>query len=183
MISGNLFHSLYDRRPSDGMFMRVPDGVTYTTAKARNCISRWAGALTDIGIKPGDCVSIKVEKSPHALFLAHACLQIGAIIHPLDPSYTTEETRVLLDDVKPSLLVCQPAEFAVLSGATQSIATLTETFTVDGGDSWRARATRWTIPISGRGSARGNSSHSLHVRNDGAAERSMHHAPQFDQKR
>ncbi len=53
-----------------------------------------------------------LEKCEEILFLAHACLQIGATMHPLNTAYTDREIATLVQDAEPRIMVCDPAETA-----------------------------------------------------------------------
>ena len=73
-------------------------------------IGQAADALAACGVRPGDRVSVRVEKCIEAVFLAHACFKTGAILHPMNTAYTQREVEALLADARPTLLVCDPDE-------------------------------------------------------------------------
>jgi malonyl-CoA/methylmalonyl-CoA synthetase len=106
----NLYHCLYADREPLGVAIRGPADSIGTTRWLREQIGKYAGELDACGVRPGDRVSFKLEKSVEVIFLAHACFQLGAIIHPLNTAYTDEEIGYLLSDAEPSLFVCEPAE-------------------------------------------------------------------------
>ena len=78
-------------------------------AQMRGLVEALAGALTARGVAPGDRVAVKVEKSPEAIALYLATLQVGAIFLPLNPAYTGAEIDYFIGDAAPRLFVCDPA--------------------------------------------------------------------------
>lgn len=110
MACGNLIDVLYgNRAPTDPAFL-LPGGAMLSTRDALERIDQAAGALAACGIRKGDRVSVRVEKCVDAVLLAHACFKMGAIVHPINGAYTLRETRTLLADARPSLLICNPGE-------------------------------------------------------------------------
>src|SRR5579863_10111086 len=109
-MSENLLHALYAGRDPASAALCFADGSVLSTGDLMNNVARMATALNELGIRPGDRVSFKLEKSPVVLFLSHACLQLGAIFNPLNISYTDDELTYLVRDAEPRLLVCDPDE-------------------------------------------------------------------------
>ncbi|MGE0630386.1 MAG: AMP-binding protein, partial [Hyphomicrobiaceae bacterium] len=89
-----------------------------------------AAALAGLGVGRGDRGSFLIEKSPQVVVLAHACLRLGAILHPLNTSYTDAEVSGLLGDAEPRVLVVAPqasGRFQAVAGkAGATLATLSE---------------------------------------------------------
>ncbi|HEY0296091.1 MAG TPA: AMP-binding protein [Bordetella sp.] len=110
MASHNLVHHLYGGRTPDSIAISRPGHAPLSTAELRDGVGRYAACLEQLGLRRGDRVSLKLAKSVDALMLAHGCVQLGAIIHPISTDYTLEETEYLLNDVQPSLIVCETAE-------------------------------------------------------------------------
>jgi malonyl-CoA/methylmalonyl-CoA synthetase len=109
-MSGNLLHALYAERKPASAALCIADGSVLSTSELVKNVALIATALHELGVRPGDRVSFKLEKSAEVLFLAHACLQLGAIFNPLNTSYTDEELTYLVRDAEPRLLVCHPDE-------------------------------------------------------------------------
>ncbi|MBZ5762235.1 AMP-binding protein [Rhizobium sp. VS19-DR104.2] len=105
-MSGNLVHTLFDHRDPAALAYRFGDASPRTVGAFRKNIRKMASALVLSGVEPGDRISFKLEKSEEVLFLAQACLQIGAILHPLNTSYTDAEIGFLVSDATPKLFVC-----------------------------------------------------------------------------
>jgi malonyl-CoA/methylmalonyl-CoA synthetase len=136
----NLFHALYGEREPAAIALSEPGGHSYTTAALVNAIGRYAAALHVLGVRPGDRVSFKLEKAPEVLFLAHACIQLGAVLHPLNTGYTDQEIAYLLADAKPKLFVCEPEQAARFGAMAADAKILVETLAAGGRGSLGARA-------------------------------------------
>lgn len=57
-----------------------------------------ANALLDLGVKPGDRVSITLPNIPQFIAIAHACLKAGFLLVPANPLYTTPELAYQFKD-------------------------------------------------------------------------------------
>ena len=131
-------HNLYAllearfRADSNAACVRLPDRDDWRYAELEARASRAAGALADLGVKPGDRVVTQTEKTPEALALYLGCLKVGAIYVPLNIAYTAAEIGYFLSDAEPALLVCDP------SGKVES-AVPTETLDASGGGSFADR--------------------------------------------
>jgi malonyl-CoA/methylmalonyl-CoA synthetase len=117
-MSGNLFDLFRSRFPADlaKAFMEVPGGRTWSYGDLEQQSGRYARALSDLGVAPGDRVAVQVEKSPEAVFLINGCLRAGAVLLPLNPAYQAGELEYFLADAEPVVVVCAPARHAELSG-------------------------------------------------------------------
>jgi malonyl-CoA/methylmalonyl-CoA synthetase len=71
---------------------------------------RLAGALATLQVQAGDRVVAQVEKSPEAIALYLACLQLGATFVPLNTAYTFAELEYFLGDAAPTVAVVRPAD-------------------------------------------------------------------------
>ena len=76
--------------------------------------ARIAEYLCELGVKPGDRVSVQVEKSPENLCLYLACLRAGFMFHPLNPSYKKAELEYFIGNADPALIVCDSSKEAEL---------------------------------------------------------------------
>jgi malonyl-CoA/methylmalonyl-CoA synthetase len=98
-----------------GPFARLPDGRSYSRADVEAVSARFANALVDCGVKPGDRVAVQVDKSIEALMLYLGTVRAGAIFLPLNTAYTPAEIAYFLGDAEPALFVCDPARAGTLS--------------------------------------------------------------------
>lgn len=104
-----------------------PGQADISFAQMRDMVERLAGALTALGVAPGDRVAVQVEKSPEAIALYLATLQVGAIFLPLNTAYTGAEIDYFIGDAAPRLFVCDPAQaeaHAHRASATLAVETL-----------------------------------------------------------
>ncbi|MEM1249620.1 MAG: AMP-binding protein [Acidobacteriota bacterium] len=104
-----------------------------------------AGALTELGVQPGDRVVVQVEKSPEAVALYLGVLWAGAVFVPLNVAYTAAEVAFFVEDCAPRLVVVDPQRLPSLEEAEVSCEHVL-TLSSAGGGSW-LRAS-----LEGRGS-------------------------------
>ncbi|MDO5498571.1 MAG: malonyl-CoA synthase [Propionibacteriaceae bacterium] len=97
--------------PDKCLFER-PGQPEISYAAARAIVERFAGALTELGVRPGDRVAAQVDKSPEAICLYLATLQVGGVFLPLNTAYTGSEIDLFLTDAAPRVFVCAPDTFA-----------------------------------------------------------------------
>jgi malonyl-CoA/methylmalonyl-CoA synthetase len=91
-------------------FLATPGGVSLTYADMMALSARFASALVQLGVEPGDRVVAQVEKSVEALMLYLGALRAGAIFVPLNPAYTIAELEYFLGDAAPKIIVCDPSQ-------------------------------------------------------------------------
>ncbi|MCP4002108.1 MAG: AMP-binding protein [Gammaproteobacteria bacterium] len=99
--------------------IHTPEGRRYSYMEALDEASRIARCLTDLGLQPGDRVTVQVEKSPEAVWLYLACLQAGLIFHPLNTDYQLDELVYFIDNAEPSAIICDPAKEQLFSQLTE----------------------------------------------------------------
>ena len=103
----NLYSTFENHFPDPSkVLLTTVDGESYTYADAQWRSAKVANFLVDLGLRPGDRVSVQVEKSPQSLWLYLGAIRAGMVYHPLNPAYTEEELRYFLGDAEPALLVC-----------------------------------------------------------------------------
>lgn len=103
-----LFDTLTGVGAADAPFLERPDGSVITYGKLDALTGRWANALVQRGVKPGDRVAVQVEKSPENLILYLATVRAGAVFLPLNTAYTLSELAYFIGDAEPALIVCDP---------------------------------------------------------------------------
>jgi malonyl-CoA/methylmalonyl-CoA synthetase len=106
-VSGNLYALLKSRFPSDpeAPCLILPDGRQVSYDVLQTGTGRMAALLTAKGIRPGDRIASQTPKSPAALMLYLACLQIGAVFLPLNTAYTDAEVGYFREDAEPALFI------------------------------------------------------------------------------
>jgi malonyl-CoA/methylmalonyl-CoA synthetase len=101
-------------RQPDRTAFETPSGEKTSYAELATGVARMANALTSVGVKVGDRVTVQVEKSLPNVMLYLACLKAGAVFNPLNAGYTSTELDYFIGDAEPSLLVCQRSSLALL---------------------------------------------------------------------
>lgn len=104
----NLYCKFFDSPVAslDSILIETLEGEVYTYFDAQAESSKIAHYLTRLGLRPGDRVTVQVEKSPQALWLYLACLKAGMVFHPLNPAYTESEVNYFITNADPGLVVC-----------------------------------------------------------------------------
>ncbi|MBS1302905.1 malonyl-CoA synthase [Loktanella sp. SALINAS62] len=91
-MANPLYDALFGRHAGrDTPFLHVPDGSTITHDAFLRLAARYAHAITDAGLRPGDRLAAQIDKSPHALAVYAACAQSGVVFLPLNTDYTPAE--------------------------------------------------------------------------------------------
>ncbi|MEM9257544.1 MAG: malonyl-CoA synthase [Pseudomonadota bacterium] len=118
----NLYTAYASHFPSDdAVLLTDPQGLVYTYGDAQRQSARYAQALSQLGLRAGDRVSVQVEKSPENLWLFLGCLRGGYVYHPLNTAYTDDELMYFLTDAGTSLFVCDESRLAELSSVCDSL--------------------------------------------------------------
>ncbi len=104
MAARNLHTAIYQGK-GDRPAITVAGGPRLTYAEMERAAAAMAVALSSRGVVRGDRVSFLTEKSPLVVILAHACLRLGAVLHPLNTGYTNTEIEGLLGDAEPRLMI------------------------------------------------------------------------------
>jgi malonyl-CoA/methylmalonyl-CoA synthetase len=105
----NLLFDTLTQAPADALFLERPDGGRVTYGALDALTARFANALVQLGVNPGDRVAVQVEKSPENLVLYLATVRAGAVFLPLNTAYTLAELEYFIGDAEPALVVCDPA--------------------------------------------------------------------------
>jgi len=90
---------------ADRVCLRLPDGTAWTYSDLHRTTGRVGAVLRQNGVRPGDRVVVQVPKTPDAMALYLATLQVGAVYVPLNADYTESEVAYFLGDAEPSLYV------------------------------------------------------------------------------
>lgn len=106
-------------------WIETDEGRIITYQELHQQIADYAAKLAACGVRAGDRVAAKLEKSPESVFLYFACLWIGAIYMPLNSGYTAAEIAYFIDDAEPKLFVGEPG--ANDPGQSHTLASLAAT--------------------------------------------------------
>jgi malonyl-CoA/methylmalonyl-CoA synthetase len=108
----NHLYDLLRSRTSDKakLFAELTDGRHYTYGDVDDVSARFANALVDLGVQPGDRVAVQVEKSIEAIMLYLGTVRAGAVFLPLNTGYTPAEIEYFVGDAEPRVFVCDPSK-------------------------------------------------------------------------
>jgi malonyl-CoA/methylmalonyl-CoA synthetase len=115
-VNDNLYTVFERHFPADRTkpFILYPDGTAIRYAELEAETARLANAMADMGLMPGDRVTVQVEKSPTAVALYLACMRAGLVFHPLNIAYQRSELEYFLGNAGPKLVVCDPHSLALI---------------------------------------------------------------------
>ena len=118
MSNANLYATFRRHFPADTdtPLLTTPEGIICTYGDADRESARFAACLADLGLQPGDRVTVQVEKSVEMLWLYLGCLRAGLVFHPLNTEYAPAELDYFLTNAEPGLVVCDPRGEATLAG-------------------------------------------------------------------
>jgi long-chain acyl-CoA synthetase len=87
----------YPDRPA---YIFMDEETTYRQLEEK--INRFADSLLKLGITKGDHIGLILGNTPHFVIGMHGALKLGATVIPINPLYTSDETRYILEngDVK-----------------------------------------------------------------------------------
>ena len=114
---GNLYLTYREGFPKDldSTFIENTDGSKISYGKLEEESAKYANGLSELGLQPGDRVSVQLNKSPEVVFIYLACLRANLIFHPINTAYKENELSFLLNDAKPSVFICEKEIYKNLS--------------------------------------------------------------------
>jgi long-chain acyl-CoA synthetase len=77
---------------------RLTIGGTLTYRELNSYADRFAAALVNLGVKPGDRVAVMLPNSPQFVIAFYGALKAGAIVVNINPTYTARELQHQLTD-------------------------------------------------------------------------------------
>jgi malonyl-CoA/methylmalonyl-CoA synthetase len=124
----------------DSPFVIHPDGacVTYRDMFART--AQYGNLLIAQGVRPGDRVLVKAEKSIEIILLYLACVRAGLVFLPVNPAFKDEETAHIVRDAEPAVIVCIEDEAGLMRTLSPTCRAI---FTLDGDAGFSADAARY----------------------------------------
>ena len=94
------------KRNTDRTLLSIPGGRRLTGSDLDSESATLASALIDLGLAPGDRVSVQIEKGWMNVILYLAVLRCGAVYLPLNSAYTNSEIEYFLTDAESKFHVC-----------------------------------------------------------------------------
>ena len=119
------------KRNTDRTLLSIPGGRRLTGSDLDFESATLASALIDLGLEPGDPVSVQIEKGWMNVILYLAVLRCGAVYLPLNSAYTNSEIEYFLTDAESKLHVCGADRLDHVESLKSSIPEL-QVLTLDG---------------------------------------------------
>jgi len=86
-------------------------GRTFTYGDLKELIDRFAGALSELGLKKGDAAMIYLPNTPQFVISFFALLKLGVVAVPISPLYTPQEVGYMSRDSGAETIICQDTNF------------------------------------------------------------------------
>src|SRR5580692_4377267 len=113
----------------------IAPGRTLTYTELDDLCDRVAGGLHDIGVRPGDRVSLYSPNRWEWVIAYHAALRAGAVVNPVNVMLTAEEVAFVLNDCGAAAIFTAGDKAEVIAGLTRSVPTLRRVISFDGAGS------------------------------------------------
>jgi len=84
------------------------DGTRISYGALAQEAARYANAFEALGVRPGERITVQVEKSLANVHAYLGALKCGAVLQPLNTDYTAAEVEFFISDAKPSLIIATP---------------------------------------------------------------------------
>jgi long-chain acyl-CoA synthetase len=97
----------------------VAEGRTLTYQALDDLCDRVAGGLHDIGVRPGDRVSLYSPNRWEWVVAYHAALRAGAVVNPINVMLTAEEVAFVLNDCGAAAIFASGEKAEVIAGLTR----------------------------------------------------------------
>lgn len=153
---GNHLHDalFQPHQDSQRTFLILPDGARMTYDAFLRLTAQYAGALGDIGLRPGDRIALQLEKSPQMLAAIAAAIATGVVFLPLNSAYTPAEISYFVTDAGARVLLVDEARREPLEQVTEQAGVRLLTLSADGGGDFADIAR--TMPEAHQPVARGS---------------------------
>ena len=102
----DLLYRQFDENPLSDAFAHKVLGFwkKYSTGDSLKIINQLSQGLVELGIKPGDKISIVSEGRPEWCFVDMACQQVGAVLVPLYPTLSPQEYKTILEEAEVKMI-------------------------------------------------------------------------------
>ncbi|MEG6616396.1 long-chain fatty acid--CoA ligase [Peptococcaceae bacterium 1198_IL3148] len=106
--------NLSQRLKENGMLQPNREAIVYNDKRISyqeldQLVDRFANGLISLGVKPGDKMLISLSNCPEFIIAYYAALRMKVVVVPVNPSYTTGELAVIMNDCQPSVVVTAEA--------------------------------------------------------------------------
>ena len=113
-----IYQNIYDRNkdfPEDIAILYYGNKIRYKALFSE--VEMCAKALRQIGIRPGDCVTLCTAGVPEAIYLVLACSRIGAIANFINPLFTKEQMIDRINDTEAKWIFILDAVYSYIETA------------------------------------------------------------------
>lgn len=112
----NFYTLLRQQFPKDSQKPAIYDEAgTYSWADLERGSAMMANLLESLHLPRASRIAVQVDKSVEAVMLYLATLRTGHVFLPLNTAYQSTEVGYFLDNAKPAVVVCSPANFGWVS--------------------------------------------------------------------
>jgi long-chain acyl-CoA synthetase len=109
----------------------VTDDRTVTYSELSELCDRVAGGLHEIGVRPGDRISLYSQNRWEWVVAYHAALRAGAVVNPINVMLTAEEVAFVLNDCGAAAIFTAGEKAEVIAGLTRTVPTLRRVISFD----------------------------------------------------
>ena len=109
----------------------VAGGRTLTYQALHDLCDRVAGGLRELGVRPGDRVSLYSPNRWEWVVAYHAALRAGAVVNPINVMLTPEEVAFVLNDCGAAAIFTAGEKAEVMVGLTRAVPTLRRVISFD----------------------------------------------------
>ena len=109
----------------------VTPARTLTYAELHDLCDRVAGGLQELGVRPGDRVSLYSLNRWEWVVAYHAALRAGAVVNPINVMLTPQEVAFVLNDCGAAAIFTAGEKAEVIAGLTRSVPTLRRVISFD----------------------------------------------------
>lgn len=113
-----IYQNIFDRNkdfPEDVAIQYYGNKIRYKTLFSE--VEVCAKALRQIGIRPGDCVTLCTAGVPEAIYLVLACSRIGAIANFINPLFTQDQMIERINDTEAKWIFVLDAMYSYIEAA------------------------------------------------------------------
>ncbi len=86
-------------------------GTKYSYRKLADLVEKFAGGLTQLGIKKNDRIMMYIPNSIQLVLSWLSAQRLGAIIIPITPIYTVPDLRYVANDTQAKIIICSDRNF------------------------------------------------------------------------
>ncbi len=96
-------------------------GKDTTYGEFDQSVSKFAGALQDLGVEKGDHVAFLLSNTPHFLISLYATLRLGATAVPVNPIYSPDEIAYIVNNSDAKVVIALDALLPLVEKAHQAL--------------------------------------------------------------